>query len=238
MWYRTLLLGIIFITSTSSADKAVMQVEKTRVLIVPFDRVDFYSQVEVPILLGSNGFTDDKQIYPAYKKELIRVLGQERQNFSFFELPESEAKVLKQQVPTVHKMTPVSHYGVDLSLLRDSTLIKRYLSNFGADYILFLCRYEINTKPFISSKSFDGSTFVNWSRHEIDYELFNSEQKLVAMASSFTLTPRQPTDSTYLTYGVRLEGMSYAFEDLQEDIIRKEKRYKGKPIYKIKRKNK
>jgi len=233
MWYKILLfLGVVFFTATS-ADKAGMQSKKTRVLIVPFDRVDFYSQVTVPILLSSNGFTDNKQIYPAYKKEIINALGQERQNFLFFELPNSEANTLKRQVPVVHKMTPISHYGVDLSLLRDSSLIERYLTNFSADYILFLSRYEINNKPFISSKSFDGSTFVNWSRHEVDYELYNADCKLIALASSFNLTPRQPTDSTYLTYGVRLDGMNFAFEDLQEDIIEKEQRYSGKPVFQL-----
>ena len=235
MWYKTLLLlGLIFIT-TLSADRGKIQKEKTRILIVPFDRVNFYSQIEIPIILSSNGLVDDEEIYFAYKEKLTKTLAASSADFSFFELPEAEINTLKKQIPVIHKMTPISHYGVDLDRMRDSSLIRRYLKNFNADYILFLCRYEINAKLFSSSKSFEGSTFVSWSRHEVDYELFNANQELVALGSSFSLIPKRPEDSTYLTYGVKIEGMHRAYEDLKKDIIKKEQSYKGKAVYKLKK---
>ena len=235
MWFNFIILVFLTMFSTNYPQGSSVDDVKTRIIIVPFDALAFQSKIDIPIITSSNHLNSSKDISRVYNEKIVKTLSESNESFAFFSLPESEIKSLRMQAPVVFKKKPISHYGVDLSRLYQEDLIANILSNFSADYILFLCRYEITPKLFSSGKSFDGSSFVPWSLHKIDYEIYNSDKQLIALADAYNLDPKRPTDSTYLTHGVIVDGMEKSYRKLSEDMISKIENYRGEPIYKIKK---
>ncbi len=235
MWFNLITLFALTFSLSVGQGEIINDDNKKRILIVPFDAFAFQSKIDIPIIISSNHLNSSNEIYITYNKQIAKTLSESSLQYSFLTLPDSEIKNLRMQVPVVFKESPTSHYGVDLTKLYQEGLITQLLHDFSADYILFLCRYEINNRLFSSSRSFDGSTFVQWSLHNIDYELYNSEKQLIALADSYILSPRRPTDTTHLTHGVRADGMTDSYKKLTEDIISKIEKYEGEPVYKIKK---
>lgn len=207
-----------------------MQTTK-RVLIVPFNRFSFQSEFSLIEIAGANQFEGPEAVYHEFRKEVVKTISYNDGAFSFFELPLMEQSMIDQRVQRLYKTKPITHFGVDISDIQESGQLKNLLDNFSADYILFMSRYEIAQKTLIAQRSFDGSNIYKWSYHKLNYEIYDSEGRLICLSGGMHLDPKFPTQETYTSSGLLLSDMEKAYFKLREDMVEKIKRYQGEPIY-------
>lgn len=214
-------------------------VEKSRILIVPFSRFDFQTAYPLKEIAATNGWSREEEVFGRYRDTVIRRLSRSNQNLSAFSIPAYEYDLIKNQLPRVYKAKPSTHFGVDIGLLAQNDRLKTLLTNFSADYILFICRYEISSRLVANIGLYDGSSLLPWSNHEITYELFDKEGNLVVMADQFKVLPKNPNAENIDTKGVLLHEVAPNYGVILDDIHQKLQVYQNqkrkKPVYRLKK---
>lgn len=214
-------------------------VEKSRILIVPFSRFDFQTAYSLKEIAIANGWNSEEEVFGRYRDTVVSRLSQTKQNFSAFPISAYEYGLIKNQLPRVYKEKPSTHFGINLSLLTQNDRLKTLLANFSADYILFISRYEISSRLVATMGSHDGSQFLPWANHEITYELFDGEGRLIVMADQFKVLPRNPYAKNIDTKGVLLREVAPNYGVILDDISQKLQVYKTqkskKPVYRLKK---
>jgi hypothetical protein len=205
-----------------------------RIVVVPFDRFGFES--EIPLgFIGQVNEVKSEEVPDLYWKNMINELSKENTWLYFFQISETDRLILSKRLQREFKTEKPSHYGMNLTTLGEGAL-QQLLENYSADYILFVTRYHIQKKLLYAGRSFDGSKFIPWATHSIDYELYNKEEELIVIGDGSEISSRNPTDETYLSEGVLLSLLDRGIEELILDLYDKMKAYKGKPVFKLKKK--
>jgi hypothetical protein len=213
--------------------------ENSRILIVPFSRFDFQTSYSLSEIVTINNWKASDEVFGRYRDTLVKRLSQNHQNLSAFPIPAYEYGLIKNQLPRVYKEKPSTHFGIDMSLLKQNDRLKTLLTNFSADYILFISRYEISSRLVATMSSHEGSKFLPWANHEITYELFDLEGNLVVMADQFKVPPRNPYAENMDSKGVLLDEVAPNYVMNLDDIYQKLRVYQNqkrkKPVYRLKK---
>jgi hypothetical protein len=227
----------IFILCLFATFFSFSQEEYKRIAIIPFERFSFESLHELDSIAACNGLANAEEVYENYVREIALHIS-DSTNLTFFILSESDLVKINTSLPKVYKYKPISHFGVDIEPLVENGLLKQISESMKVDAFLFLTKYKIDSKLLSTRKSYGGSKYLNWSSHELDYELYNVAGDLMALANKFILRPKNPNDETYSCKGTILEGMYRSYSKIGKDVEVKIKKYsqKKKPIYKIKTK--
>jgi len=207
------------------------------VLVVPFNQISFKSRYPLPELSEVNQFYNLDSIFSIYQNKFLEEISATYKNYQFIELPERERMALLRQLPKIYKKKPTTHMGFDLEKIVANGHLKNLLQNFSVDYLLLITEFEIRKKTLLSPKSFEGSKFTAWSSYHISYEVFDRDGNLIAMDNNFTVKPTLPTESNYMKKGLDVNSLSRQFVGFQRDIAMKIKKYKGKPIYRLRKKD-
>lgn len=210
----------------------------SKILIIPFSRFDFQTSYSLSEIAVVNNWSSD-EVFKRYRDTLVKRLSQNYQSISAFPIPAYEYGLIKNQLPRVYKENPSTHFGVDMSLLKQNNRLETLLTNFSADYILFVSRYEISSRIVATMSSHEGSKFLPWANHEITYELFDREGNLVVMADQFKVPPRNPYAENMDTKGVLLHEVAPNYEMILDDIHQKllvyQNQKRKKPVYRLKK---
>lgn len=208
-----------------------------RILIVPFSRFDFQTTYALTEIAEVNAWNNAEEVFSRYRDTLVHSLSTKYNNISAFPIPVYEYGLIKNKLPRVYKEKPSTHFGVDLSLLKQNNQLKTLVDNLSADYILFISRYEISSRLVASMSSHNGSKFLPWSNHEVTYELFDANGKLVVMADQFKVLPKSPNIQNINSKGLLLNEVAPNYEHLLEDISLKLAQYhnqrKKKAVYRL-----
>ena len=210
-----ILLLLIFLASVIQAQESTK-----RVLVIPFGRFDFQSQFSLDKIAYVNDISNVDLVVDTYLNHFISTSSKEKGQLELFRINEDDLKVLLTRVSKEYKSRPTSHYGVNIDLLKKEE-IDALLTNYSADYILFLTQYSIRKKVIVAGRNFDGNKFIPWSLHEVDYELYDKELHLVAIGDAVSLEPRKPTEENYLSNGLILQTLERAFSRFPEDVYNK-----------------
>lgn len=236
MQYKKYLLQLFVFFTLLSPFLINAQEDKKRFAMVSLDRFSFESHFDLKEIAALNQLNVAEEAFSAYQKKIIERLSVPLEGYQFFELPaENQVQLLRNSL-RVYKDEPITHYGYDLSWSTESDYLNQLLTNFSADYIVFISLYSITKKTLLTPQAYDGSKFIPWSRHSISYEVYNKEGKLIALSDGFDILQKLPTESTYTSQGLLLSGMNNAFLPLQKDIIQKTLKYSDKPIHRLKKK--
>lgn len=202
--------------------------------MVPFDRFDFHSSFPIQEIAKSNTWESEEEVYTNYLDTLLHEIAKPNENLEIFLLPSAEIEMLHTKVPKQYKTEPITHMGVNLERIKEGGRLKSMVENFSADYILFLCRYEIKSKMVATRALDDGSKFLAWSRHVLTYEMYNADGELVVLADQLELNPPSPNSKNASSHGTLLNEIKPTYEQIQEDIHKKLSLYRKKqrPIYK------
>lgn len=213
------------------------QEEYKRIAIIPFERFSFESAHEMDSIASCNNLSSAEEVYESYIREIALHIS-DSSNLTFFILSESDLVKIRTSLPKEYKYKPISHFGVDIEPLIENGLLNQISESMKVDAFLFLTKYKIDFKLLSTRKAYGGSKYLNWSTHNLDYELYNLEGDLMALANKFSLRPKNPSDDTYSCRGTILDGMFNSYSKIGKDVEMKVKKYtqKKKPIYKIKTK--
>ncbi len=227
----------IFLLFLFSTFFSFSQVDYKRIAIIPFERFSFESLHELDSIAACNGLSNAEEVYESYVREIALHIS-DSTDLTFFVLSESDLVNIRTNLPKVYKYKPISHFGVDIKPLIGNGLLKQISESMKVDAFLFLTKYKIDSKLLSTRKSYGGSKYLNWSSHDLDYELYNIEGDLMALANKFSLRPKNPSGETYSCKGTILEGMFKSYSKIGKDVEVKIKKYsqKKKPVYKIKTK--
>jgi len=198
------------------------QLVSQRVLIVPFDQFQFDSTVPLEEISQFNAWESETAVYSEYVDSMLSYMNQSTEELSFFQPSQNDIETLRNSLPRIYKRDPVSHFGVDIEpILQDSSL-EPLMTNMGADYILFVTKYRIVGK-LVATRAGTASSgkFLSWSAHFIDYEIYNSNGKLIAGADRFPFTPHNPNSETFDTKGTLVTGLKRPSKKLVKDIAHK-----------------
>ena len=213
------------------------QENNINVLIIPFPSYHFQSSFDLLDIAFVNEIPYANEVYKTFQDSLVRELSKGKLNYKLFEIPENEFQSIKYLLEPVFIEKPTGHYGIDKEKLTKSSAFNNMIKNLGVDYVLFLTNYRIDTKLYTSSRSFDGSYALPWSRHLLDYELVDKKINLVALSRELELKANNPNNETYLTKGLLLSTMNKGFSSLVNDFHLKIQQYNltQKPQFKAKR---
>ena len=229
--FRFLILFFTILTSVN------LMAQQLRVLVIPFDKFQFECNMTTSEIALYNELSGADQVYDVYTQALLEAINESSDSLSIYEMDENSLNLIRRQLPRVYKREPISHNGVDIEAYAKSGDLKKLLENMGADYLMVISRYKIMGKIITARGSWSSSAgFINWSIHQVDYEIFNAEGDLVALADRFTIRPRNPRNETYTTQGTLTEDLWIGMLKLGLDIEQKALKYqkKGKVVYKSK----
>jgi hypothetical protein len=210
--------------------------ENKTVLIIPFPSQQFFSYFDANTLQSINGAESTDILFKNFGDSLIRALSNYKKHFDFVKIPDIEYNSVKYYIDPFFKEAPVSHYGIDFLKIKNQKSFKSLCLNYEVDYVLFLTNYTIKKKLLSSSKSFEGSHFIAWSRHELNYELYDVEGNLIAMSDGFSIEPDLPLEENYFKKGLEISKLKEGFKKLSLDLNLKLNQYlkKGKAQFKSK----
>lgn len=207
--------------------------EKDRIAIVPFGRFDFHSEFSFREIAEHNSWETEELVYSSYSQSLLESLSKSTEKKQFFMLPQTEVNLFQTQIPKVYKSKPITHSGVDLSRIKENGRLESIMESLGADYLMFLIKYEIKGKMLTTTVGSGGSKFLPWSRHLLTYEVYNKNGDLVVLADQFEIKPKSPKVESLETHGTVLDDVTPSFEKVKLDVEEKLEHYKkkGKVIY-------
>ena len=209
--------------------------QQLRVLVVPFDKFQFECPMPLNEIALHNQLDSTDEVYASYAKALLESMNAASDSLSIYQMDKHSLAQIHRELPRVYKREPISHNGVDIKDFEESGKLATFLGNMGAEYLMVISRYKIMGKLITSRGNYESSAgFTNWSIHQIDYEVYNKEGKLVALADRFTIRPKNPRSDNYLTQGTMLsdleQGMRKAGLDVEQKLLKHQK--KGKVIFK------
>ncbi len=213
--------------------------DRPKVLIVPFQEISVVTEFDMEELLEINKLSQ-QQFSRAICDSLIHTLKYETKHIDYTVLPTNEFEGIKHLLYPIHTYDPVPHFGVNIKALNNVGLIKQMANNYNVDYILFLTSYRMTQRLLLANQSFDGSFFLPWSNHLVDYELVDEKGELIALASKLNLEPNTPNQSNYTLKGLALKEMDQGHRILHRDIRSKillHKKKKGGVIYRLSKKD-
>lgn len=211
--------------------------QQLRVLVVPFDQFQFECSMPLDEIAKHNQLNSSDEVYQAYANALLQAMNAVFDSLTIYQTDKNSLAQIHRQLPRVYKREPVSHNGVDIKEFKESGKLVDYLDNMGADYFMVISRYKIMGKLITSRGSWDSSGgFINWSIHQVDYEVYNREGELAALADRFTIRPKNPRSDSYQTQGLVLADLSRGMQQLGIDLEQKLIKYrkKGKVAFKSK----
>jgi len=214
-----------------------VKAQSLRVLVVPFDKFQFECPMSLKEIASYNEFSEPGQVHEAYTMALLEAMNSVSDSLAIYQLDENGIAQLRRQMPKIYKREPISHNGVEVKSLAENGQLQSFLKNMGADYLMVISRYKILGKLITARGNWDNSTgFISWSIHQVDYEIFNSEGKLVALADRFTINPRNPRSDNYTTEGTLLKDLRSGMQKLGLDVEQKLQKFekKGKVVYRSK----
>lgn len=224
----------IFIVLIASLISFQLFAQQLRVLVVPFDQFQFECPMSLDEIALHNQFNSSDAVYEKYANALIEAMNVASDSLTIYQLDKNSLVQVRRQLPRVYKREPISHNGVEIEDFKASGKLARYLDNMGADYLMVISRYKIMGKLITARGNFESSGFTNWSIHQVDYEVYNKEGELAAVADRFTMRPRNPQSDNYQTQGIVLADLNKAMGRLGMDLEQKLLKYrkKGKVVYK------
>ena len=213
------------------------QEKNINVLIIPFQSYHFQSSFDLLDIAFVNKIPYANEVSNNYKERLVQELSKGKMNYKLFEIPANEYQSIQFLLDPIFIDKPTGHYGIDKEKLARSSSFKNMIKSFEVDYVLFLTNYRIDSKLYTSSRSFDGSYALPWSRHLLDYELLDHNLNLVALSREFELKSNLPTNDTYLTKGLLVSEMDKGYSSLIKDFHLKIEQYNSsqKPQFKAKK---
>jgi hypothetical protein len=212
--------------------------EKKTVLVVPFPSHQFFSYFDANLLSEINHTETPEVLYKNLGDTLVHSLSGYKEHFHFLRIPDIEYNSMQFYINPEFKDEPISHYGIDFSKFKDLATFKNLCLNYEVDYILFFTNYTIKKKILSAKRSFEGSQFIAWSRHDLNYEMYDTKGNLIAMSDGFSIIPDEPTKSNYSEKGLNISNLKNGFRAISEDLKIKVYQYKikGKPQFKAKSK--
>lgn len=231
---KLFLIGIVLLFLSPLT--IIAQEGQKRFILVPFERFSFETAFDLNEMASVNELTVMEEAYTALRQKFIERIVIPLENYHFFELPQENQDQLLKNSFRYYKEDPITHYGYDITWSIESNYLNELLENLSADYIVFISQYKISKRNLVTPQSFDGSKFLNWSRHTLAYEVYDKQGNLVALSDGFEVKPKLPTDSTYETKGLLLSGLDKAYMSLQKDIVLKALKYTDAPIHRLKKK--
>jgi len=210
---------VLLVLLTSFASHVQSQKKAKRILIVPFDRFDFESSFSLTKIAIENNLSGDDVVYQFYKNHFIKEFSTSTDEVVMFELQEADAKYLMSKLPRVYKRKPVTHNGYDLKAYTESGKLAGLLDNYAADYILFVSKYFISNRLLTTKSNFDGSKFLNWSRHEIDYELYDKSGELLIVGDHIEIKTISPTQANFNSAGLIAKDLNVGILNVRNNLL-------------------
>jgi len=195
--------------------------DKKRIAILGFKRFEFQSDYSLKEIMDINQLSSQDEVYELYNDAVLNEISIQTPDLSLFKLPKGESESLQRRIPVVYKEKPSSHLGVDIRYLKERNRMNTLLTNMSADYLLVLTEYKIKSSLTTKIATDDGSKILKWSVHQISYELFDKEAKLVIFGDQIDLKPLGPKKNTMYDMGVAIDLIKDAYITIVEDIENK-----------------
>ncbi len=229
--FRKLTLAILF-----TLFGYCLNAQSPNILVVPYQSFDFLIEFDAAEIDSINNLGGQNQVFKAVQDSLLKQLLKPHNKFNYSIIPAVELQSIQNRIRSIYKTKPTGHMGKDISSILKSGDLEKIMKNFQADYILFLSQHSIRKRIYSTSRSFDGSYLLSWSRHLIDYEMYNSNGELIIMADDFELKTPLPNNENYIKKGLIINEMNWGYRSILRDIQLKLEKYKPgkKAIYKVK----
>jgi hypothetical protein len=231
MWFKHFLLFCIILVGLHPI-KA--QGQEKRILIIPFSEVNFELPASRVIVAGRNQ-VEPQELHGHYLDSLLFFLSKNENNLLFYRLPVYEDRILKQQMPIAFKRKPTSHMGTDIESLVENGKWQAMMENMGVDLVVVLTHYRMAEYLLPTKQEFDGSKFLSWTKHYVDYEVYDRQGEMIAMADDFTMKAAGPRKDNFQSQGTLVSDMKYGYRKLAEDIALKIEKHEksGKIVHTI-----
>lgn len=185
-----------------------------KILVVPFDRFEFHTEIPLEMINEANGFELD-QYYPALARTMTDAftLGSSKESV-FVVIGESDYNMLRRYLKFRFNGKE-AHYECSLELLHKN-IYQQILEEYNCQYMLVIDWYRIMQKK-------EGVT-VNkirkvdvYTEHYIDYDLFNKEKVRIHFDEQLRFKV-EVTEENLKYHGVRLADLRPVFQRLVSRI--------------------
>lgn len=212
--------------------------QEPKVLFVPFQELGFVTEFELDELIYANDFGINNQT-TAINDSLFYFLKNSTKHITYTAINEVEYTSIENAVQPIYKSNPIAHYGINFSALKSTSEYDKLVETYDVDFVLFVSKYHIAKRILLANQSFNGSFAIPWSNHFVDYELYDKNGELVALASKLELKPNDPKQETFEYKGLSIEEMDKGYRIFHRDIWDKMRIFekKKKPVFKIKYKD-
>jgi hypothetical protein len=204
----------------AKVSKSQSQERASRILIVPFDRFDFESTFSLSEIAAANELQSDEEVYPFYRNHFIKEFSTSSTQVVLFELQQSDRRQLMSKLPRAYKRKPVTHHGYELQAYVESGKLENLMNNYAADYILFISKYFISNRLLTTKKSFENSKFLSWSRHEIDYELYDQKGELLIVGDHIQINSNSPNQANFQSAGLIAVELNQGIIEVRDKLIK------------------
>lgn len=236
MWYSLKKLSfLLLLFGLCIVSKAQ---EKPGILVVPFPHYQFVSNYDLLKVMEVNQLKVAEELVPFLLDSLNYYLCKTNKHYNLSPISENDYQGIQHLIQPLYKVAPTGHYGVEIDPLLRTGQYESLCKSFKVEYLLFLTQYTISNGLKKTGGNFDGPYIIPWASHHIDYELYNSEGELVALASGLELNGIPPNNQNVETDGLLIADLRGGFRAILKDLVAKIEQYKKtkKPVYKLKKK--
>lgn len=212
--------------------------EKQAILVVPFPNYQFVSNYDMKKVVEVNAVKEVDEFIPFLRDSIFYYLSKKSKHLKVQSIPENDYQGIQYLIQPLYKVAPTGHYGIELDPLLKTGQYESLCKSFKVDYVLFLTQYTISNGLKKTGGNFDGPYIIPWASHHLDYELYDSEGKLVALAAGLELIGIPPNNENVESDGLLIKELRGGFRSILIDLLAKIEQYQKskKAVYKVKKK--
>ena len=214
--FRTLICLLLFLVVTDSNAQSDLGLEQKKILLIPFSRFEFHTELKLSWINGINQMEKD-QYYPALKQAF-------GDGFVFGDFKKIKYALISDAdytsiIPYI-KFAVVSkegHYASDLELLHQN-IYQKILEDYDCDFVLIFNWYRIlERKESVKNKG--ARKFGVYTEHLIDYDFYDNKKHRLSYGANkkFMVVP---TVENLQYGGVRISELRSVYKKLAVDITK------------------
>lgn len=217
--FTTYLFLFLSISICAQQEMLASDVKKKKVILVPYSRFEFHSDVALETIASINSITTN-DVYGLYATTLQNAFWNlKNDSVMFVTMAEEDFMAFSKRVFYEYQKQKPPHYAVDLSRL-DNKFFNSILTKYDADEFVFITMYHIKkakkTAPVAGKK-----TNYKYSNHIIHFDIIGKDKKKIYGEGNRYINLENPDVVDIQTMHLKKETLLKAYTKLAEYIVAK-----------------